>query len=108
MESWSSRVVAEMIVFKREGRSFKVAWQLAVQMHPPRPMDLGLRGLRGTLEDDQALRSELDWFRAVCEDAWHDRRPALRHLSDAMDTAWIGDGSRTALHKTGGVRMRAA
>lgn len=114
-EGWCAQFVAELCAHKRDGRSFDAAWKLALRSHPPRPMDLGLRGVPLTLEGE-ALRAEaVEWYRGVCEAAWHDwpaadgRRSALRHIQAAFDVDWVSDGSRDASRRTsGGARLEAA
>lgn len=76
MMSWTESVVADLAVFKGYGWSFEESWRRAVESHPPRGRDLGLRR-PSLLDDDESL---VDFTRRACEDAWHGRRPLLRHM----------------------------
>ena len=79
---WTGDVVTFLSDAKRSGVDFQAAWRAAVQKYPPRGPGMGQRQL--SLEDEE--ETLLAFFERAVEDAWFDRRPALRHLStDLLD-----------------------
>lgn len=77
--SWQSRVVAELARRKADGMTFDAAWIEALRLHPPSGRD---RGFPATDLFEAAREGEglTAFFRRACDDAWHGRQPALRHL----------------------------
>ena len=82
--TWSSRIIETLRELKRTGVSFDDAWAVAVSKHPPRLRDEGYRDTLFVLDGDDGELSTVEWLHAVAGDAWHDRRPALRYLTEAM------------------------
>lgn len=79
--SWQSDVVDRLVELKASGHvDFDQAWTAALRMFPPRNRDVGewRPQLWSTAEE-----TVVEFFRRVCEDAWHGRNPRLRHFSPA-------------------------
>lgn len=87
MSAWSTRVVDELARLKEQGYDFQEAWRAAMQEHPPRGRDRGLRA--PALFDDERhvepMESPVEFLKRATEDAWHGRRPVLRYLTDLWD-----------------------
>lgn len=95
MSDWTARVVEHLTESKAAGLSFERAWSAALEAHPPFSRDLGAS--TPSLMDDQPL---VDFVREHAADAWHGRRPVLRHLRSALEE------SRVERHPT--MRRRVA
>jgi hypothetical protein len=84
MSAWSSRVIDELAELKAQGYDFQEAWRAAMQEHPPRGRDRGMRA--PALFDDERhvepVESPVEFLKRACEDAWRGRRPVLRYLTD--------------------------
>jgi hypothetical protein len=70
--SWTQDVVAVLAVGKTTQLPFNAAWTNAVQQHPPRLRELGVRGAGDSLFDQKEANT-LEWFRTVCQAAYEDR-----------------------------------
>lgn len=90
MSMWSSQVITRLRVEKDRGASFEEAWARTLAAHPPRGIGMGQAQL--SLVDDQEHMP--DFLKRVCDDAWHNRRPELMHLStdllDVKETVVVG------------------
>lgn len=75
---WTEQVVSYLRRCKRDGHGFSESWDGAMRKFPARSRDLG--EYRPTLFAE-GPESVVEFFRRVCDDAWHDRQPALRHFS---------------------------
>jgi hypothetical protein len=80
--TWVERVVAELCELKANGWTFDRAWAAALEAHPPRNRDYGEPA--PSLFDEPEEPSLLEFARAACSDAWHGRKPHLRHLPAMM------------------------
>ena len=75
--SWDARVVQALGEYKRAGFSFSWAWDEVMKLCPPKGSMYG----RELFDDDgHPTEDRVSFMRRVCDDAWHDRRPALRDL----------------------------
>ena len=96
--NWAGEVVAYLGEAKTAGVDFDTAWHNALFHHPPRGPGMGRRQL--SFEDTE--ETLVDFFRRVTEDAWHGRRPVLRHLSvDLLDiptSESLGPKAVTSMH----------
>lgn len=83
MNGWIGEVVARLGLCKRAGMDFDTAWRDTLRACPPRGRDMGEERptLFATSRDDVSV---VEFFRAAAEDAWHGRRPALRHFDSRM------------------------
>jgi hypothetical protein len=92
---WTETVVARLAEAKRAGVPFERAWRSALEAYPPRNRDQGPQ--RPSLLDSES--SVVEFFHGACSDAWHGRRPELRHLDaallDASGTEGIAARSRS-------------
>lgn len=77
--SWTERITASMCASKQDGMTFVAASKLALYENPPRS------------QIDIEIAADVMRFH---EDAWHDRRPALRGFSLEMLRQF--DGTRPA------------
>lgn len=78
---WHERVVRELCEMKTTGVPFETAWRLALERHPPMSRDMG--PACPCLFDEET--SVVEFVRVAAEDAWHGRRPVLRHLKQALE-----------------------
>lgn len=76
---WEGALVASLSMHKADGRSFEVAWSLALRANPPR-----------SLVEREIVAS----VKVFADDAWHNRRPKLRGFS--LEMLRGGDGAREA------------
>lgn len=107
-QDWTGLVVGYLCELKTAGHDFDAAWELATLRFPARGRDMGeyqATLLRVPGRDE----SVLEFFERVCDDAWHDRRPALRHFSvSAMRDAVIdGDGGAAGRPRSRGLSEAA-
>lgn len=109
-ENWQGAVVGYLCQLKGEGREFDESWELAMRRFPARGRDLG-EYRPSLIPRPGDGESVVEFFRRACDDAWHDRRRALRHFSvSAMRDAVIdgdGPGSTGPLHAAGKSRAQA-
>lgn len=98
--SWATQFVTAMIEERDGGADFDLAFALASRRWPPEPRELGVSArVRGSFAEVEAV----DWWRGVCEDAWHGRREALRFLPELPEVAGDVDESTAAKRRiTGG------
>ena len=80
MQSWAAEVVDALAADKRAGVPFELAWKRAIELHPPRPSDLGPR--EPSLLDEELC--PVEFLRVECSDAWHGRRPKVQHLRELL------------------------
>lgn len=90
-QDWTAAVVGYLCQLKADGRDFDESWELAVRRFPPRGRDLG--EARPTLWAAPGDESVVAATRRFCDDAWHGRRPALRHFAvESMRDAVVDAG----------------
>lgn len=78
---WHEALIESMRDSKRAGYGFEAASKMALLRHPP----------RGSIE-----KEIVDDVMRFADDAWHNRRPALRGFS--LEMLREGDGARSAAH----------
>jgi hypothetical protein len=83
---WTALVVTRLAEYKRAGVPFERAWRLALIAHPPRGRDRG-PAMPSLLDSEPSV---VEFFEAACSDAWHGRRPELKHLDAAL---WDASGT---------------
>jgi hypothetical protein len=92
---WTETVVARLAEAKRAGVPFERAWSAALVECPPRGRDRGPQ-VPSLLDSEPSV---VEFFHGACSDAWHGRRPELRHLDaallDASGTEGIAARSRS-------------
>jgi hypothetical protein len=77
---WPEAIVQCLLELKQDGQDFDTAWAGALLLHPARGRDLG--AYRPTLMPEPGeTESVVEFTRRVAEDAWHNRRPALRNFN---------------------------
>lgn len=78
---WSEAMVDRLAALKLTGLDFDSCWAIALRENVP----FG-REHRGelTLLSDPRETDPVEFLRRACEDAWHGRRPVLRHLEPAL------------------------
>lgn len=107
-QDWTVQVVGYLCELKTAGHDFDAAWELATLRFPARGRDMG--EYQATLIPRKGdAESVVEFFQRVCEDAWHGRRPALRHFSvSAMrDAAIDGDGGAAGRPRSRGLSEAA-
>src|SRR5689334_8104815 len=77
--SWTADVVDTLCALKRDGLDYDLAWELAMQLHPPLGRDMGV--WRPTLLGGSEEETVVNAIRRFCDGAWHGRRPSLRQFS---------------------------
>jgi hypothetical protein len=103
MNGWSEGMVDTLLDCKVSGMAFEAAWLYALVVHPPRGRDLGpsrptLLNEDGTLPEE----SPVEFLRRVADDAWHGRKPLLRHTTHLREL--IDNDRSTAAASTVGHR----
>jgi hypothetical protein len=109
---WTSLVIEDLCAAKARGETFEYAWRQALARNHPRARDERMPGdedLEGQLVlRDVESETVAEFLRRVCGDAWHDRRPELRHFSPASLAAGVDRDASTSLGVRVRGRMRAA
>lgn len=82
MSRWPQRMVDAMVQARAAGADFESAWAQALLLNPPGRREVGQVQLTLYGKRDESME---EFLKRVCEDAWENRKPLLRHLPSLVE-----------------------